>query len=320
VREEIVDAVKLQAPIARAANSIAAPTWRLDANGFDELLTQILRQDDDIPLRRFLFTSSKDAQELFKAESDEILCLSDRLVSAAALALQFDRHSWFKKAVDALVRVYETGFDERGYEIDTPFTVRFWLHVISRVHGLGSLAVRLEQWDAVRILADRRPRGEQFGHYGSWLRHGMTMAARRDMLKRDDENLVARARNSVRHIESLRPDVLADAPDILNSLCQFDVYGCLTVMGAKGIKSGNYYPNFSRYESRRSEPAFVKIVDDPEVRGALFREDSETLAACIDALLHRAFDEGIRFGAWSGVFDHRVSAFLDENRPVADPL
>jgi hypothetical protein len=35
---------------------------------------------------------------------------------------------------------------------------RWWLLVIRRVYAIGALAVRLEDWEAVRTLALQRPR------------------------------------------------------------------------------------------------------------------------------------------------------------------
>jgi hypothetical protein len=317
LREELSATARVRASVEhlRRGGDSETLSWRIDVAGFDELVLQLLRDADDIPLRRMLFEARRDATSLYKSGPNELTDLIDRVAELAALALSYSRNDWFESAIAVLVRIYENGFDHRGFETENRASVELWLEVVSRVHALGALATRLGAWDAVAHLASRRPRGEQFKWYGSWLRHALTMAARANMI--DGElNLIARSANIVRRLEVLRPDIDPTDEELVTSLCQFDVYGCFNVMGArKSIDSGNFYPSFARYQSHRSEPAFLRLIDDAEVRNGIFGEDLEWLAVCMKTLIYRAEHEGMRYMNWIGLNDGRVQEFLREHLP-----
>lgn len=315
LRHELATAadVSASAEALRRGISSGPLSWRLDAEGFDELALQLIRGSDEIPLRRMLFEVQRDASSLYGEGSDELGDLLDRVTEFAALAVAYRKRDWLNSAIKVLVRIYENGFDERGYEILTKRSVDLWLEIVTRVHALGALAVRLEDWRSVALLAGQRPRGDQFGWYGSWLRHGLTMGARANLVE-DDNNVIARAANAVRRLSAVRPDIALESEDLLSSLCQFDVYGCLHVMGARrSIDSGNFYPTFARYSSWRSEPAFIKLIEDGEAKTAIFPEDSEWLAVCMRELVERAGIEGMRYMSWMGVNSDVINNFLREN-------
>jgi hypothetical protein len=317
LREELSATTEVRTSVEnlRRGGKGEALSWRLDAAGFDELVLQLLRNVDDIPLRRMLFEARRDATSLHRSGSNELADAIDRVAELAALALAYRRSEWFEVAVDTLVRIYENGFDHRGFEIGNRASVELWLEVVSRVHALGALATRLEAWGAVAHLASRRPRGEQFKWYGSWLRHGLTMAARANMVD-GESNLIARGANVARRLEALCPDTDPADEELVTSLCQFDVYGCFNVMGARrSTDSGNFYPSFSRYQSYRSEPAFVRLIDDVDVRTQIFGEDLEWLAVCMKELIYRAEHEGMRYMSWMGLNDERIQLFLTEHLP-----
>jgi hypothetical protein len=202
----------------------SAVTWKLDAEGFDRLVTELMRCGDDIPPRQLLLKAPAEAAPLLSdSNADDLATLLDRLSSVGALAIQFGRHEWLDRVMAAFVAIYNLGFDASGYERQTQSIVLLWLDVIARVFGLGGLAVRLGEWEAVRKLADRRPRGEAFSHYGSWLRHALTWGARANVLENEKGGgLIARGHNVVRAVKSFHPDSNVDDEAILDSLCQFD--------------------------------------------------------------------------------------------------
>jgi len=317
LREELAAGAEVSTSVQalRRGGSSGPLSWRLDAEGFDELALQLLRGDDDIPLRRMLFEVQRDASSLYDEGSDELGDLLDRVTEFARLALAYHRMDWLASTIRVLVRIYGNGFDERGYEIMTKKSVDLWLEIVARVHALGALAVRLEDWQSVALLAGQRPRGDQFRWYGSWLRHGLTMGARANLVE-GDNNVIARGANVARRLSALRPDIALESSDLLTSLCQFDVYGCLHVMGVRrSIDSGNFYPTFARYDSWRSEPAFIKLIEDTDARTAIFPEDAEWLAVCMRELIERAGNEGMRYMSWTGLYSDVINKFLTENPP-----
>ncbi|MGB8231781.1 MAG: ATP-binding protein [Pseudonocardiaceae bacterium] len=291
----------------------SAVTWKLDSEGFDQLVTELFRRNDDIPLRQLLMKAPVDAVALLDNNPDELATLLDRLTSLSALALQFERRTWLERSLASLVAIYDLGFDSStGFERDQPIVVQLWLNIASRVSAIGGLAVRREDWNSVRILADRRPHGESFRHRGSWLRHAVTMASRANILETEQlVGLIARAHNVIRVIEATHPDKTVDDEAILNSLCQFDALAGLVVIGERGsFKSGNFYPSFSRYPTRRTEPAYRRIVTDRAMRKKLFDGDDQFLADAILETDRLAQQEGLRYIGWDGVEDDEVKRFV----------
>lgn len=292
----------------------AAMTWRLDAEGFDQLVTELIRRNDDIPLRQLLTRLPAEASKLIENEPDELAALLDRLTSVGALALQFERHEWFKRVLAILVAIYDLGFDpSSGYELDRPAIVQLWIDIVAHVYALGALAVRLQDWDSVRLLADRRPHGESFSYYGSWIRHSFTLASRARMI--NDLGLIERAHNVVRSVQASHPDRESEDDAVLDSLCQFDALGCLVVIGERGsTDSRNYYPSFNRYRQRRSAPAFASIVQDITMRHKIFAGSDQQLADAMGEVLSRADKENFRYGNWAGIDNGSISSFIAKNQ------
>lgn len=93
----------------------------------------------------------------------------------------------------------------------------------------------------------------------------------------------------LRSLQPLHADCNADHPSIVNSLCQFDIYSGLVVIGERGeVDSGTFYTNFARH----SASAFETMVTDQSVRTALFDGNERLLAHAIKALDHYAKSEG----------------------------
>jgi hypothetical protein len=298
----------------------SAVTWKLDAAGFDELVTELMRRSDDIPLTRMLSQARSDAAELVTGDLDELVTLLDRIAGFSAIALTYERQRFFERGVDTLVKIYELGVDQHGTRRSDIDTARLWLLIAARIYGLGSLAVRLRAWSAVRFLANRRPTGHDFDHYVNWMRHAQVMASRAKILDdKDNPGLIARARNVVRSVAALRPDATADSDDILNGLCQFDALAGLVVIGERGrIRSGSYYPNFARYYTHRTEPAFTLLVSDQSARTALFDGNDQLLADAIREMNRGANSEGFKYDGWEGLEDQTVIRFLNDHPAPQD--
>lgn len=289
----------------------SALSWRLDTKGFDELVVELIRRGDDIPLRSMLLRAPGDAKELHQARSEDLNTLLDRVTSVAALGLTFNKSTYCELGLQALVKIYELGVDQNGVTrggVDAP---QLWLTIIDRVYALGGLAVRGQKWAEVRSIANRKPRGQDFTYWASWLRHALTMAARAEILEQKSAGLIARAHNVVRAVPALHLDVDAESDEVLNSLCQFDVYGGLVNIGERGDAStSTYYTNFARYYTRRSEPAFLKVIQDAEVRRQLFAGDQRLLATAIARMDKAAQGESFMTDGWDGLRDPAILGFL----------
>ena len=300
----------------------AAITWKIDEVGFEELVVELLRRSDDIPLRRLLLQAREDADSLFRSDSPDLQVLLDRITAVAALGLQLDRTEWFYRSVNALEKLYEVARQPFGVDYPPGPAATYWISIVARVHSLGALAVRFEKWSEVSYVATRRPGFEGLGeHYGSWLRHGITMAARANQLNEANSDVIARGRAIVSRLHSLRPDVDSSSEAVTDSLCQFDVLGALAVISETwDDDTSSFYPSFAKYYSRRSELAFLWVVEDGAIRQAVFPRDDESLADAIRAIQYRAQNENvIGYSAYAGAAGQKVEAFVEEYGSSANP-
>ena len=157
-------------------------TWQLDEEAFLGTITEQLRIGDLIPITLLMNRLPNEAKALVTSNrTDDFLTLLDRVTGLAALFLSLDRSVEFSRAVTALNKIYDVGFSESGGgRSDMAIKPsKLWLEVIGRVYALGGLAVRREDWRAVRLLILQRPKGLVVGEfYNNWLRHALTMASR----------------------------------------------------------------------------------------------------------------------------------------------
>jgi hypothetical protein len=316
------------------AGPAAALTWKVDGTTFTRLIVEQLRRGDDIPVRLLTDQMWRDSATLIRAgEGNDLGVLLDRLVCLAAVGLELDRRLVFERALWTFVKVYEQGFDGNGVpllSVAPPRIAaqRLWVAVVERVIAVGALAVRQRDWVAVRDLALQAPRGEDHsngrieGHYGNWLRHALTQAARANLLDEDHQgrkvpvSLLGRALAHASRLDSLRPDLLTDDDRLLSSICQFDLLACVVgISQGRRVGSAFFYANFARYFARRSEPAVRALLDDPSARAALFPENDQELADVLRALDEQAQREGFAFSGWMGFEDPRIIRFLEQRPP-----
>lgn len=299
----------------------AALTWQLDEKTFISIITEQLRNGDTIPLILLMNHLPADAKTLLTSNQEtDFLTLLDRLACLGALFLSLDRSKEFSEVVTVLNRIYDIGLSESG-EGRSGLALKpskLWLEVIRRVYALGALGVRRENWDAVRLLIVQRPRGMVVGEfYNNWLRHALTMASRAGDFQQQqngrkvDLPLLSLCQQTALGNTCLSEDV--DEETLLDSLAQFDVFFNVVAISSQSRTLGShYYPNFSRFYSRRSDPAFRRIVEEPTVRETLGIGDGEQLASSLRKLFKAAREESFRYSAWDGVFDRSVNAFLDQ--------
>ncbi|MGH2711759.1 MAG: AlbA family DNA-binding domain-containing protein [Actinomycetota bacterium] len=311
-----------------AGGPAASFTWKVDAESFIDTAVEQLRRGDDIPLRFLLSSVGADAAALLATDGgeQELGVLLDRLTCLAATMLILGRSELFEEGVAGVVTIYDQGFGPEGLpKRDTPVPPqRLWLMVVERVVALGGLAVRRENWEAVRHLALRRGHGRDFDsdgyEYTSWLRHAVTMASRSNLLKEQqgdrfvELSLLSLALEHVRRNDCLHPDLAEDDERVLDSLCQFDALAALVAIGeAQSAHARILYTSFARFYSHRTEPAIIRVIEDPVARSILYPHDDKNLAGALRALNQWASQEGWRFSGWDGFLCDRVRTFLNEH-------
>lgn len=259
--------------------------------------------NSDNALRRFLRTIKHDVGSSTLAETVQAL---DKWTIIACQALEFDNHDVFEFAVKCLYDAY-VGLPVAGTDI-----TQKRLAVVVRLYAVGSLAVRLEAWDALRNIVLRpakiHPADDSYVH-SSWIRQGHVEAARAG-LTGDDDTLIAASRQLVAKHQSMRPDIpgivspdsVSDDDAVLNSLCQFDILYCLlvTLEGTTAVRS--MYPSSAAFNETRADPALVSVAKDAALRATLFPNSSDAdIAAGIYEVVRLCMQEALKFGGrWWG--------------------
>jgi hypothetical protein len=302
------------------------------------LVLELARDGDEVGFVYLMNQAVGRAQAVTEAEDLDsgLADLLDRLTCMAAVLLTHNQNEWFDRVIDAFVRIYASGFadgDARRFGYSThiaPEEVgpRVWLAVIERIFALGGLAVRQEEWDAVRTLTLQLPKPlEEDGYDKNWLRHALTMAARADHLReeRDDGrkvelSLLSLARVVTARLDCLRPDgIRSDGDAIFTDLAQFDLLSNLIAIDDVEEAEGRiFYPNFARFRQDRIQPIADRLVADLDFRSQLLRNGDEVLAKGLREVGERAASEGWRFDGFDGWTHTSVAEFIAGHLPPAD--
>ena len=296
----------------------------LESGVLVEAAIELLRANDDIPLRRLLTRAVPHLRAPFRSDDQEgVVGLLDRLTCLAAVFLELDRHKWFQRVIDTLASVYGVGFENEPPIVNAPprRSAMLWLAIIERVIALGALAVRRDDWWAVRELAAQR-NPDMDGMHTTWLRHAMTMASRAELLTPRDgsqevlDSLLSRARNVARGLKPLRPDVEPENEKILTSLAQFDFLAGLVIMADNDNKRG-IVPNFARLNTERTNLIAQRLLRDPKMRKMIYPGDDFQFAVALHTIDLAAQRAGFWYDGWEG-YTPDVIAFIHRHGVKAD--
>jgi hypothetical protein len=325
-RREWSDTVKAITVASQAQTLARGPanslTWQLDEATFGNVVLEMLRANDDIALHLFVYNALLDAGQFVAEEgkSNDLLTVLDRLTCLIAVGIRFDRPQWRDEGIQAVARIYNSGFNKHAptkqlKNMDEP---ELWLEVIERVTALGALCVRLGRWDGVRALVLQPRQNDGPVQYVSWLRHGFTMAAIAGTTK-GNHSLVELGRVQTASHSYLRPDVGLHDESVLNSLCQFDFLSGITAIGDTQHENGTpFYPSFAFYHARRTEPMVLRLITDSTMRKLLFPYDDSRLASALRAMIQEAGGPPFVFGVWEGFRDKRITEFIQKHLPASE--
>lgn len=283
-----------------AAGPILVPlTVEMEDNTFGEGVVSHLEADSDVRLRQFLGHAVGLVSDL-----DKRRVALDKITILATHAMYFERDAVAGRAINSLFDAYTNlGHGDDAARLDA----------ITRVYVLGSLAVRLRNWNLVHDLALRPyPPSDATYVYSSWIRHGQVAASRAELFPKDKGGMmISAARVLMSERSTMRPDVpdsavpdpgaLAHDDALLNSLCQFDILYCL-IVAAEGQHHGDGYPAASAMQQERANPAFEVVARDSHARSAMFRtSDDRKIAKAIAGVFTAAKRESLGFGGswWS---------------------
>ncbi|MEU6025322.1 ATP-binding protein [Micromonospora sp. NPDC047134] len=286
-----------------------------------EATVELLRAEDDIPLRRLLNKIGPDARHLYRASDEQAVeHLLDQVTRMAATFLELDRPTWLRRTTDSLVAIYGVAFEGQAEITNEPprRAAKLWLKITERVEALGALAVRREAWAAVRDLASRKPPG-MHRMYATWLRHATTMANRAGLIPTSGDadsavSMISCARDAVRRLDHLRPDLEASDDRILTSISQFDFLACLVALATTNNdqRGSIYYPHFAKFYSSRVWPIAERLIADDTLRRQVYPGADRQLAEALHQLGDAARKVGAGYDGWEG-YSPPVRDFVGAN-------
>lgn len=329
----------------------ATYTWQLDAAGFDAATVELMRHDDDIPIRRMLRSAQSEVRRLVPdplgrvgvvagpdaaaaAAADDLKVVLDRLTTVAALALDLDRPRYFTLACQAFAELY--GWAVQDLQVQTSshgLVPVLWLRIAERLYALGGLAVRRQQWSSVRELALLDVAGpDEGGGRRTWHRDALTQSSRARLFNvtRADGTVYEAAppmfaRGVAARLPALRPDLpnadeqVTERDPLLVSICSFDLLAA--VIAATAVEAATEqdvlevsYPSFARYNARY-DVVVTRLISDREMRQMLLGDVPDAVLARVLALVDAIAQTAARkFWGWEGYRDHAVKHFIADNQ------
>lgn len=308
----------------------------MDARELDSSALEFIRTGDTIGLQHLTNDAIARARGYVEAGEieSELGALLDKLACLAATFLDYGLSEWFERIVDVLRQIYSMplgpGDAERfgfsGQISPAAKAPRVWLQLMTRVFGIGALAVRRRQWPAVRTLTLQLP-DRLMDYETNWLRHALTMLSRARHLQEQHEgrtfelSLLNLARADVTRLECLRTDGPNDE-EITTSLAQFDILSnIVAVVAAPEARfAKTFYPNFARFRQSRVQPLVELLLTDEQMRSALGVSDDASLASALNDIGGIAHQEGLRFDGFETWAHTPVGDFISQHLPRADEL
>lgn len=295
-----------------------SPDLSMDSSTFTAAIRSLLDVKNYNAIRRFLI-SAKGSYQGAANEQERITALN-RIAAIASEAVVVKDHKAVEQVADVLFELYRSYLIEPNHTVGRTGSAARWLEIVLRVMAIGASAVRNDMFVAIPTLALRKV-GDETYSYRSWLRHGLTMAARDHLFPRADEEthggMIALSTEIMLQYPELRPDLVGmDEPALneasLDSLCQFDFIWCsLSLAAADRHTSASFYPSCSAYRQRRVMPAVQRLDSDAETRLEVFgdRPDGE-IASSIYAVLEAASQQSWQYGQfWDGTRALRPEGF-----------
>jgi len=326
---------------AAVTSPAAAFSWQVDAAAFEAAAVELIRRDDDVPVRRMLRGAQADTEALLDAgNASDLITLLDRVTTTAALGLELGRRPFFETAVALLLELYESGLTSRTTQTAGRLPVQqLWLRIAERLYGLGALAVRLRDWSAVRALAVARvPSLEVQSRQRTWHRHALREASNSRLLEQSAPagttrvfSLLLFARAAVLSNSALHPDLPGEVESepsgrdrLLTSLCQFDLL--VTVVSGIGINAATErellsvsYPNFGQFDNERVGAIAQSLITHTEERETLIPNTTDDQVAIVLYLADQAARKaGGRFFGWEGYHDESIAKFVKEHVRLSD--
>ncbi len=317
-REWAADVTAIAAPVVERPRLM----WDADETTFMATAEGLVQAADTVPVRLLLARIKPVVSGFIDANDTERLAVVlDRVTGLASLALLLDSDWLLDESIAALSEVYEAGHERWGRPAAAGISAEaVWLEVAARAIGLGGLAIRQRRWGMVKGLASVPGDRERFAEMGrTWLRHALVMATRAGLLQHDVDgkqqplSILKIAEGHAARLDCLRPDEGQEGELLFNSICQFDAVSCLSMI-AFGDRLANVYPSFGQFYARRTAPAIIRVIEDPDVRATVAPLSDQDLADAI-RYLGRTARQAFPWN-WDGFDSPAIDRFLTEHPAV----
>lgn len=238
------------------------------------------------------------------------------ILVAATLAISYSRRALFDELVSALVQTYN--LIGRRFGGSTEYSpsgaaANAWLSIMAVVYALGGALVATRKFDHIPALVDQHPDwGAAYWRSRSWLRHGLTMAARAQVL--DRPSLIPLGIEVAVKEPELQL-IMYEEDQAIEAACQFDFLANVRIwVLTKDAREP--YPNFGLYYNHRTDPIIEDLVAGGESCKALPESTSHRDIADAIALLNQlASQEFFRFGGWDSGLPNSVRDFIEQHQP-----
>lgn len=228
---------------------------QMDDETFSEAVERLIgRKDGEARVRRVLRT----AEDLIGLSNTDVHAREeamDRVTIVAIQAIFSGSKAIFERCVTTLYQPYITVVKNHAGAYGARESARYWLSILVRVFCIGAAATRDEAWWSMRLLVDHRVDD----YYTIWIRHGLVMAARADLLlgrNREGALVLVLSRELAEKNPAFRSDIglippvddddpMPDNDSMLDSLCQFDILWCTYAAASyPGVRDGQLmYPS-----------------------------------------------------------------------------
>lgn len=357
-RAEYADEFARMLHAARTADGVVRDpsvsfTWRLDADGFEASTVELMRRDDDVPLRRMLRDARAEVERIASAPVGgvrdisspaalgagpaalaDLVTVLDRVTTVAALALDLDRPRYFTMATRTLADMYSWSITDLRVQTSAHgLAPVLRLRLAERLYALGGLAVRLKLWAQVRSLILLDVAGlDEFNVGRTWHRDALTGAANAklfNIVRPDGRVVEVSLPHLAAGVAAAMPVLRPDVPDldprsprnpVLSSVCAFDLLAAVIASTAVDATSERSvfnvsYPNFARFDDQ-FDKVVAQLVTNPQVRSELVADVSDaTLARVLVLVDNAARQESARFFGWEGYRDQSVKDFIAKHAP-----
>lgn len=317
-RFDILETVKLATP-AFGPGGYVDVNVEMPLTAFSGAVTESIRRSDLVGLDLLIRKTVRDASQISIAVDGDgaarALELSDQLVRLdvlAALVARYGMAQSFDRCLQSYQEIYgrieesdldQSGAFPQGHE-----------QMLAHLYALGAFLVREQLWASAARVARLEPTQTSSGFWQTLLRKAEVKTARAGVgidVNGTRIGLIERSKGlSSRLFELIDSDITLD--ESTNLLAQFDVYrGISLLTGSSDEEPLKAYPNFAFYYSKRSEPAFLNILETPSVRAAFFSGSDDQLRVAFRRMSKVAITESFAFQGWDGFTDYRLLKFTE---------